>query len=356
MTRIVLLILSAIAAASAEGSSPSSMVQVKTNLVRKEESTTTSSQHTEAMTRVVLPMGIVPPSMVQDGSLATLTALSFVTSIIVILAPAVSILRIGMGQASLDEIHNLSVPYFFLFAQAYLSALYGVVSGNEFITHVNYFGAGMGALYLLCLSTFASSKDMEHDNQNTFSLASILGVSIFCVALLSAGLLLLSDVHWRGEVIAYTALCFQLGVFLSPFRALVEAVRTGSTQGFPLALSAASFISCGLWAQYSAVTRDWAYCIPNISGCLINGLQISVITWVRLSGGLGVGQNPDDSKDHRLLQEQRATASYGAATNTQAPSEGSTTAADGEEAGGLSDTGGIREDDVASEDKGSDYY
>eukprot|EP00746_Dinoflagellata_sp_MGD_P149599 gnl/MRDRNA2_/MRDRNA2_81602_c0_seq1.p1 gnl/MRDRNA2_/MRDRNA2_81602_c0~~gnl/MRDRNA2_/MRDRNA2_81602_c0_seq1.p1 ORF type:complete len:139 (+),score=28.08 gnl/MRDRNA2_/MRDRNA2_81602_c0_seq1:303-719(+) len=91
---------------------------------------------------------------------------------------------------------------------------------------------------------------------------------------------LLADGKLRSELMAYTALIFNIGIFLYPMRQCADALQKGSTAGFPVALSVAGFVSCALWAQYSALTHNFEYLIPNLLGCLCNGVQICVVGWI----------------------------------------------------------------------------
>lgn len=223
-----------------------------------------------------------------DKSLATVTALSFVSSAIVTFAPVTSIVRVMGDKASSEEISGLAPPYFFLWAQSYFWALYGMVVGNADIAGINVLGFLVTGFYLTAL---ASHEDPDEELQKIgsdekffggTSIRHMLGLATLLSALISWCALSVEDKSLQSELLAYMALCFNMGMVLAPLRQCADALRKKDMVGFPVALTIANFMSCGLWAQYSALTHNMAYLVPNILGLLCNGIQMCIVAWVHV--------------------------------------------------------------------------
>jgi hypothetical protein len=230
----------------------------------------------------------------EDESLATVTALSLVSSALVIFAPAASVWRVMAGIANEEEIAGFAGPYYLLFAQSYFWALYGMEAGNNEIANINIFGSVVSVLYLVVLAAFVGASDEDEGKSNHYknnkqhggmtqtgmTVREFLGSGVLLCAVISVFELLVDGTTLRSELMAYTALIFNIGIFLYPMRQCADALRKGTTAGFPVALSVAGFVSCALWAQYSALTHNFEYLIPNLLGCLCNGVQICVVGWI----------------------------------------------------------------------------
>jgi len=207
-----------------------------------------------------------PGEPAPDRSLATITALSLVSSAIVIFSPAASVYRCVAGKATEEEINGLAAPYFFLFAQSYFWALFGLEANNAEIANINIFGTVVCVIYLVvmaaCLGTPEEGQKSMSQYQSKFGVMAqtgmtvrmLLGYGVLLCAVVSVFELLVEDDPLRSELLAYTALCFNISIFLYPMRQCADAIRKGTTVGFPVALSVAGFVSCALWAQYSALT------------------------------------------------------------------------------------------------------
>lgn len=222
-----------------------------------------------------------------DKSLATVTALSFVSSAIVTFAPMTSIFRVLNGEAKSEEVAGLAAPYFFLFAQGYFWALYGLVVGNADIAAINILGVLVAGFYLIALSGHEDPDEQLQkvvDDDNFFreigTVRNLLGMATLACAIISACALTVEDQSLQSELIAYVALCFNMGMVLAPLRQCADAIKKRAMEGFPVALTIANFMSCGLWAQYSALTHNMAYLVPNMLGLLCNGIQMCVVAWV----------------------------------------------------------------------------
>lgn len=297
----------------------------------------------------------------EDRSLATLTALSFVSSCICTFAPAGSVWRVVVNKATLTEVVGLALPYFCLFAQGYFWALYGVVVKSMEIADVNVLCSVVCLIYLSVLASFVDQEGQEgcpKDKQFAFirdgsTVRTFLGIGCLALAVVSALILSVRNTTLQSELLAYTALCFNIGIFLAPMRQCVQALRTGSSEGFPLALTVAGFISCGLWGQYSILTHNFAYLIPNALGLLCNSIQIGIVAWVHVFGRVQdstVESSREAQPRSASLRVQWPAISYGTLECVQdsdlPAAEEEIPAADDEDAGpldsalGSSETGG----------------
>lgn len=258
-----------------------------------------------------------PTDLARDQSLATVTALSLVSSAIVIFAPVSSVWRVMEGRAGQEEIVGLAGPYYFLFGQGYFWALFGMEADNADIANINIFGSVVCVLYLVVLAAFGGGpdegqKNKQHGNkgvvgQTGMTVRALLGYGVLLCAVISAFELLVEDAPLRSELLAYTALIYNISIFLYPMRQCADAIRTQSTVGFPVALSVAGFVSCALWAQYSALTHNYEYLIPNCLGLLCNGCQICVIGWIYIYRTKGM--NDDFLRFDARFSEKKAAMS-----------------------------------------------
>lgn len=212
----------------------------------------------------------------QDVNLAALVALGLVSNCGLILSPLLSIWRICNGEVNNDyEIQDLAGPYFLLYAQSHLWALYGVTTGTPEISYINVLGALVCLLYLVIMAAFADAKGQTN-------VRLLLSLGVLGTGVISCLTLMIDVPDLRAEVLAYAGVSFTILMMLAPMRVCIEVVRRRDTAGFPLALTIAGFVSCCLWAQYSAMTHDIFYLIPNVCGIMLNGLQIAVVTWVHV--------------------------------------------------------------------------
>lgn len=204
-----------------------------------------------------------------------------------------SIFRVCNGEAKSEEVAGLAAPYFFLYAQGYFWALYGLVVGNADIAAINILGVFVAGGYLIALASHEGSDEQQQkasdDYENFFSrmgtVRNLLGMATLACAFISAGALAVEDQPLRSELLAYVALCFNMGMVLAPLAQCADALRKRSMVGFPVALTIANFMSCALWAQYSALTHNMAYLVPNMLGLLCNGIQMGVVAWAYIWHG-----------------------------------------------------------------------
>jgi len=226
---------------------------------------------------------------VMDQSIAALVALGLVSNLLLILSPMHSIYRIWSGQMRNEkDIQALAGPYFLLYVQSHLWALYGVTTGSPEIAYINVLGAIISLMYLVVMSAFAD----EHGRTNVRSLLAmgVLGTGVACAAVL-----LINIQDLRAEVFAYAGVSFTILMMLAPVHICLDCIRSRTTAGYPMGLTVAGFVSCCLWAQYSALTHDVFYLIPNVCGILCNGLQIALVSWVSI-------WYPQSEKDVSSLQ------------------------------------------------------
>lgn len=271
--------------------------------------------------KMVLPTPA--PKATMDESLATVTALSFVSSAIVTFAPMTSIFRVLNGEAKSEEVAGLAAPYFFLFAQGYFWALYGLVVGNADIAAINILGIVVAGFYLIALAGHEDPDEPQKtvDDENLLhrigTVRNLLGMSTLACGVISACNLSVEDQSLRSELLAYTALCFNMGMVLAPLRQCADALKKKAMEGFPVALTIANFMSCGLWAQYSALTHNMAYLVPNMLGLLCNGIQMCVVAWVYIWHGKS---EEDPLRERRSAADLlRAVAAYSAQSSETDP-------------------------------------
>merc|ERR1719217_775323 len=84
----------------------------------------------------------------------------------------------------------------------------------------------------------------------------------------------------RLQIFSHAATFFAILLNVAPMVQIAEVVRTKSTDGFPVALTVAGFISSALWSEYSLLIHDTAYLMPNLLGVIMNGVQLGAVCWV----------------------------------------------------------------------------
>lgn len=212
----------------------------------------------------------------QDQTMAALVALGLVSNCGLILSPMNSIWRIWSGTIRNEkEIQTLASPYFLLFAQSHLWALYGVTTGTPEISYINVLGAMVCLLYLIIMAAYA-------DESGQTKVRPMLSLGVLGTGIISCLTLQIGIPDLRAEVLAYAGVSFTILMMIAPMQICVEVLRRRDPAGFPTALTIAGFVSCCLWAQYSALTHDIFYLIPNVCGIIVNGIQIAIVTWVRV--------------------------------------------------------------------------
>jgi len=212
----------------------------------------------------------------QDQTMAALVALGLVSNCGLILSPVISIWRILSGTIRNEyEIQSLAGPYFFLYAQSHFWALYGVTTGTPEISYINVLGAMVCLMYLVIMASYADEKGNTHVQM-------LLALAVLGTGVISLFTLMIDIADLRAEVLAYAGVSFTILMMIAPMKICVEVLRRRNTAGFPMALTVAGFVSCCLWSQYSALTHDIFYLIPNLCGILCNGIQIAIVTWVHV--------------------------------------------------------------------------
>jgi len=186
------------------------------------------------------------------------------------------IMRYG---ASGKEIMGLLVPYFMLFSQYYLWAWYGILLNNKNITRINVLGTSICCMYLLIMVNYASPKDR-------MVLRPMVSLAVVMLVIASFMIANGFHTHRREEVFSNAATLFAILLNVSPMVQIFEIVKTKSTEGFPVALTVAGFISSSLWSEYSIMIHAIPYLIPNLLGVVMNGIQIVVVCWVYIKYGV----------------------------------------------------------------------
>lgn len=222
---------------------------------------------------------MVLPTDQMDHYLATITTMALCASCFVIFSPMGSMFKIMRYGASGKEIMGLLVPYFMLFAQCYLWSWYGILLQNPNITRINILGTTMCLMYLWIMSTYAAPKDRQ-------VMRPMVSLAVCMVVMLSIGIAGGFPSHRRIELFSNVATLFCILLNVAPMVQIMEVVKTRSTEGFPVALTVAGFISSSLWAEYSIVINAIPYLIPNLLGIIMNGVQIGVVCWVYVKFGM----------------------------------------------------------------------
>lgn len=208
-----------------------------------------------------------------DAYLSTLGSMALCASCSVMFSPMGSMFTIMRYGASGKELIGLLVPYFLLFTQCFLWSFYGIFTFHNEITRVNVLGTVMCCMYLGIMTTYAREKDRR-------VLQPMVGLASLLLIVVSFGVMGCFEAESRLRIFSNAATFFAVLLNVAPMVQIVEVVRTKSTDGFPVALTVAGFISSALWSEYSMLIHDTAYLMPNLLGVLMNGVQLGVVLWV----------------------------------------------------------------------------
>mmetsp|Transcript_15718 Transcript_15718/g.37947 ORF Transcript_15718/g.37947 Transcript_15718/m.37947 type:complete len:377 (-) Transcript_15718:109-1239(-) len=183
-----------------------------------------------------------------------------------------SILRTGRtGKES-------PVPYFMLWAQAFFWIFYGVLTSHPDIVHINMLTAVMASAYLLILGCHANKED-RHIVQPLI-IAGVMTAMGF-----SAWTLSLGEIYSEVRVFGQVAFVLNIIQGVAPTSLAIEAVRSKSLEGFPVALTAAGFVANTLWAQYAMLVHSTYYLIPNAVGSIFAAAQLAAVAYVHVFYG-----------------------------------------------------------------------
>lgn len=194
---------------------------------------------------------------------------------VLILAPLRSALRAAQNELGVEDMVGLVAPTYMLFAQCFFWGCYGLCTRQPDIANFNAFGAVMSVVYLAFIARGARP-------QHTTRMLLALAVSLTLVFALGVALTPIPTVD-QGQVFAFAAILFSLLQSLAPMYQAIEAVRSMSPAGFPLAVAASSCISSLLWAQYAVMVRDNLYFVSNALNALVGVSQLAVVGWVTYS-------------------------------------------------------------------------
>ncbi|KAF4667531.1 hypothetical protein FOL47_003494 [Perkinsus chesapeaki] len=207
----------------------------------------------------------------QDDSgldwLRTLTYVAMALSVLSVLSPLPDFMEMLRAKRAKGS----ALPYSTLFTQAYLWVWYGYLTAHWDIVRINLLTVLISAFYV---GVFAS-----YDIRVISKAATLLSVMAVVVGALICNTSL-TDMKLKVEVFAYCATALSIVLCIAPTPQIVTVVRSRSLDGYPTALTVASFISSCLWAQCSILMHSLPYLIPNLVGVILNGGQLVVVIWV----------------------------------------------------------------------------
>jgi len=202
--------------------------------------------------------------------LATISLLATVSSCFMIFSPMAVMFSIARTKRLGKE---SPLPYFLLFAQAVNWVFYGVLTGRPGIVHVNVLCSVMVFMYLSVMVLNANPEDRH-------VVRPLLVAGVLTVVGVSVGVLCLHGHETQVTVFSRLALVLNIMLYVAPCFQLSDCIRNRSVEGFPIALTSASFVSSFLWAQYSWLVGSMAYLVPNAAGVLFNGVQLILVSYV----------------------------------------------------------------------------
>lgn len=245
--------------------------------------------------------------------------LAVVAGCFLFVSPMESVLQAQREQLSLKELASWFVPTYFIFAQSFLWACYGFLTGGLAIARFNAFGAFMCLAYFGLISNKAQPKE---------TLQPLILLAILCIVVFSVGVMALA--RDPSLAFAFSATLFNLGMIIAPIREAVFVVQTGSCGQFPMAITIASLLQSLFWAQYSMLVHDRLYLIPNLIGTVVCGAELFVVYWiVGLPGGVILqGGNSleglEESEHQPLMPRSRGKAGMSNCSNLLSFLSGST--------------------------------
>eukprot|EP00392_Amoebophrya_sp_AT5.2_P018381 g18910.t1 len=162
------------------------------------------------------------------------------------------------------------LPYLLLWVSACLWATWAHLEQRSEIFQLQMFGILFysGYVAIFCV---AASIAQRHQVQSV-----AVGTALFVGLSILHGTMLMDSAR-SSFVFAYSALIFQIVLYLVPFIQLADVVRTGVVAVFPLPLCLCSMISSLLWV--------W---LASLAGFVFNGIQVSVVVYIQWKYGSSI--------------------------------------------------------------------
>ncbi|CAD7959402.1 unnamed protein product [Amoebophrya sp. A120] len=226
------------------------------------------------------------PQMQQDGFVTKFIAnIALLSSVALMLSPAQFFYQLVITRGeNIKQSRKqliLLLPYLLLWVSAMLWATWAYLDSRPEIFQLQCLGAVVYGFYVVifcCGATAAQKGQIQSVVAGTMALVSFTSLQGACVM----------DPKHSKFLFAYSALSFQILLYMVPFIQLADVVRTGVVAVFPLPLCFVSMMSSFLWTYYSWIKWSPAFWAASLAGFVFNGMQVSVVLYIQWKYGKSI--------------------------------------------------------------------
>jgi hypothetical protein len=162
-----------------------------------------------------------------------------------------------------------------------LWAGYGVLVQERWdTTLVNSVGTAYAVVYALIFVRYTDT--WAGRRRILLVVAGILGSAMAVFVALFAG-----PVPYAAPILGWFSVVINMGVFLSPLRALRGAVRELDASRVPALFSVASAVSCVNWGCFGLLMGDLAVAAPNLIGLPLSLVQLAALLYIKRQRAAG---------------------------------------------------------------------